>query len=213
MTHERPDMSTLSARADAVEKRLSDELEAKYTPIRSPIYLSGERDPSAPQHDFHDALGRGEKVLMGPDPRIPCMPATPSLVDFFRLRFGNTMHMMQSARLALKNGHGEKVPLACLLHDISVTGFICGDHGYWGAQLVAPYVDPEIAWAIAAHQVLRFFPDPDVGYEFPPAYIKYFGEEFVPEPYVRKAYERARDHQWYMTARLELFHCRLSHPG
>ena len=130
------------------------------------------------------------------------MPATPSLVDFFRLRFGNTMHMMQSARLALKNGHGEKVALACLLHDISVTGFICGDHGYWGAQLVAPYVDPEIAWAIAAHQVLRFFPDPDVGYEYPPAYIKYFGEEFVPEPYVRKAYERARDHPWYMTARL-----------
>jgi hypothetical protein len=34
--------------------------------------------------------------------------------------------------------------LACLLHDISTIGFIRGDHGYWGAQLVEPYVDGEV---------------------------------------------------------------------
>ncbi len=149
-----------------------------------------------------DALAAGKKFLMGPDPRIPPMPERPTLIDFFKRRFGYIQHVMQSARLALNNGHGEKIALACLLHDISVTGFISGDHGYWGAAMVEPYVDEEIAWAIHAHQVLRFFPDPSVGYEYPEAYIRFFGEDFVPEPYVREAYARARDHKYYMTGRL-----------
>ncbi len=139
---------------------------------------------------------------MGPDPRISEMPARPALIDFFKHRFGNTQHVLQSARLALMNGFDEKAVMACLLHDISVTGFICGDHGYWGAQLVEPYVDEEISWAIQAHQVLRFYPDESVGYEYPEAYIRYFGEDFEPEAYIREAYERARNHKWYMTGRI-----------
>lgn len=198
-------MASLSERADALEHEMSMELERKVAqrqPIRSAIYRSGEHDPSSPGHDLFDALAAGKKFLMGPDPRIPPMPEKPTLMDFFRLRFGNTQHVMQSARLAMKNGHDEKVVLACLLHDISVTGFICGDHGYWGAAMVEPYVDEEVSWAIRAHQVLRFFPDPSVGYAYPEAYIKYFGADFVPEPYVREAYERFRDHRYYMTGRL-----------
>lgn len=198
-------MATLSERADALEYEMSRELErrvAERRPIRSPIYLSGIYDPADPRHDMFDALADGKPFLMGPDPRIAPMPEKPTLMDFFRLRLGHTQHLLQSAKLALTNGHDEKVVLACLLHDISVIGFISGDHGYWGAQLVEPYVDEEVSWAIRAHQVLRFFPDPSVGYEYPEAYIKYFGADFVPEPYVVEAYEQFRNHRYYMTGRL-----------
>jgi len=194
-------MATLSERADRLEHELALALEER-VPIRSPIYRSGERDPRADDHEIDRAVRAGRKLLMGPDPRLPPMPDKPTLVDFFRLRFGNTQHLLQSARLARINGHEEKVILACLLHDISVTGFISSDHGYWGAQMVEPYVDEEVSWAIRAHQVLRFFPDPSVGYAYPEAYIRFFGEDFEPEPYVREAYARMKDHRYYMTGRL-----------
>jgi len=194
-------MKSMSERADEIEDEMAAQLERR-VPIRSPIFRSGERDPRADDHEMNAAVAAGRQVLMGPDPRLPPMPEKPTLVDFFRLRLGNTQHMLQSARLAKQNGHGEKVILACLLHDISVTGFIGGDHGYWGAQMIESYVDEEISWAIRAHQVLRFFPDPSVGYKYPEAYVKYFGEDFQVEPYVREAYEQFRNHRYYMTGRL-----------
>jgi hypothetical protein len=92
--------------------------------------------------------------------------------------------------------------LACLLHDIAISGFIRGDHGYWAAQMVEPYVDPEVAWAIRYHQALRFFPDDSVGYQYPELYTKLFGPDYTPEPYIHEAYRHARGHKWYMTARL-----------
>jgi hypothetical protein len=145
----------------------------------------------------------GSRVLMGEDPRLPQMPAQPTLLDFFRLRFAPTQaHLLQSARLARNNGLPEKMVLACLLHDVAVVGFIRADHGYWGAQLIEPYVDEEVSWAIRAHQVLRFFPDEDSGYEYPQAYRDMFGEDFKPEPYVAQAYKMARAHKWYMSARM-----------
>ena len=42
----------------------------------------------------------------------------------------------------------ERIVLCCLLHDIAVYGFIRPDHGYWGAQLLEPYIDEESVWAI-----------------------------------------------------------------
>src|SRR5215472_16980357 len=99
---------------------------------------------------------------------------------------------------ALKGGHSEKVVLACLLHDIGVASFIRADHGYWGAQMIEPYVDREVSWAVRTHQALRFFPDPSVGYEYPEMYIKYFGADYKPEPYIVREYERARNHKYYM---------------
>lgn len=198
-------MSTLSERADAIEFEMSRELErrvAERRPIRSPIYVSGIYDPASPRHDMFDALADGKEFVMGPDPRIPPMPEKPTLIDFFNLRLGYTQHLLQSAKLAMDKGHSEKVILACLLHDISTIGFISGDHGYWGAQLVEPYVDEEVSWAIRAHQVLRFFPDPAMGYEYPAAYIKYFGAHFKPEPYIFEAYEQFRKHRFYRTGML-----------
>jgi len=46
------------------------------------------------------------------------MPAKPTLMDFFHYRFGPCMHLLQSARHAVKGGLSEKMVLACLLHDI-----------------------------------------------------------------------------------------------
>src|SRR5207253_588273 len=116
-------------------------------------------------------------------PRRPRMPEKPTLFDFYKLRFGPSAHVLQSARLAQKNGVSEKIVLACLLHDISVMGLIRGDHGYWGAQLVEPYVDEEVSWAIRHHQVLRFFADESYGYKYPDSYIRLFGADYQPEPH------------------------------
>jgi hypothetical protein len=187
-------MTTLE-RAEAAERAMAEELDRIV--VKSAIYTSGERDPRQPVQ----RPDNGKLVMMGHDPRLPRMPERPTLLDFYRLRFGPTQHMLQSARLARKNGLEEKMVLACMLHDIAIAGFIRGDHGYWAAQLVEPYVDEEVSWAIRYHQALRFFPDESAGYRYPEMYVKLFGADYVPDPYIRRDYEYARNHKWYMSAR------------
>ncbi len=179
--------ATLSEKADALEHAMSERLDRR---VATPwaCNLGGEGPDSGPW-------------LMHHEPRLPAMPEAPTLLDFFRLRFAPAQHVLQSARLALKNGSSEKVVMACLLHDISVMNLVRTDHGYWAAQMVRPYVDEEVAWAIEKHQALRFFPDESVGYEYPKAYIRFFGEDYRPEPYIVEEYERAKNHKWYMTSR------------
>ncbi|HJV54790.1 MAG TPA: HD domain-containing protein [Methylomirabilota bacterium] len=189
-------MTTLQ-RAEAAEHALSQELDRVV--VKSVLFTSGERDPRQPVTRPPDD---GRLYMMGHDPRLPKMPDRPTLFDFFRLRFGPSTHLMQSARLAMKNGVDEKIVLACLLHDIAIAGFIRSDHGYWGAQLLEPYVDEEVAWGIRYHQALRFFPDESVGYRYPELYLKLFGPDYVPEPHIQEAYRYARNHKWYMTSRL-----------
>jgi hypothetical protein len=189
-------MSTLQ-RAEAAEHALSQELDR--IAVKSVIYTSGERDPREPM-PRPDAKGR--YFLMGHDARLPKLPDRPTLFDFFRLRLGPAMHLLQSARLALKSGANEKVVIACLLHDIAIPSFIRSDHGYWGAQLVEPYVDEEVSWAIRYHQALRFYPDESVGYQYPEMYKPLFGPDYKPEPHIDRAYREARAHRWYMTSRL-----------
>jgi hypothetical protein len=190
-------MTTLE-KAEAADHALSEELD-RLVIVKSTIYTSGERDPREPLPHPADA---GKLHLMGPDPRLPRMPAKPTLFDFFKYRFGPAAHMLQSARLAQKNGVDEKIVLACLVHDVATSGFIRADHGYWAAQLFEPYVDPEVTFAIRYHQVLRFYPDESVGYGYPDSYVRLFGADFRPEPYLERAYRHALQHRWYMTARL-----------
>ena len=125
------------AEAEAAERALSEEMD-RLVIVKSAIYTSGERDPRQPP-EHPDA--RGKLHLMKHDPRLPRMPERPTLFDFFRLRFGPAAHLLQSARLARKNGMSEKIVLACLIHDIGNIGFIRADHGYCAAQLIEPYVD------------------------------------------------------------------------
>jgi hypothetical protein len=188
---------TAVQRAEAAEHALSRELDRVV--VKSVIFTSGERDPREPVPRPPD---EGKRYLMGHDPRLPQMPDRPTLFDFFRYRFGPSAHLLQSARLAQKSGASETVVLACLLHDIAISGFIRSDHGYWSAQLVEPYVDEEVSWAIRYHQALRFFPDEAAGYPYPELYVRLFGPDYEPEPYLQAAYRYARNHRWYMTSRL-----------
>lgn len=139
--------------------------------------------------------------LMGDDPRLAKMPEKPTLMDFFKYRFltdgvgGN--HLLQSGKLAMEKGCDEKIILACLLHDVSVVGLIRNDHGHWAAQLIEPYVAPEVTWAIRHHQALRFRPDPDYGYEYPALYMNSFGEDYDPPAYIKEEWEYCRNHEWF----------------
>ena len=171
--------------------------------LTPPICTMGE-DEHLTQYDRLATLGNGRHLMMGDDPRLPKMPAQPRLADFFRHRFVPMVanHLLQSASLARGAGLDEKVVMACLLHDIAMAGLITSDHGYWGAQLIEPYVDAEVSWAVRHHQALRYFPDESVEYSYPEAYVRYFGKDYQPPDYIRQAYERARRHKWYMTSRL-----------
>lgn len=182
---------SLSAKADALEEAMARQLDKRRM---KPAVCRVDEQPESAKND--------RPFLMGDDPMLPQMPSNPTLLDFFNLRFAPASHLLQSARLALKGGHEEKVVLACLLHDISVYGLIGTDHGYWCAQMIRPYVDEEISWAIEKHQALRFFPDADFDYEYPEAYIRYFGKDYQPEPYIVHEHAQAKKHKWYATARL-----------
>ncbi len=189
---------TMLAKAEAADHAAAAAMD-QWVIVKSAIYTSGERDPRE-GHERQEA--RGRLHLMGHDPRLSKMPDRPTVLDFFKHRFGPATHLLQSARLAQKNGAPEKIVLACLLHDIGNIGFIRADHGYWAAQLVEPYVDEETAFAIRYHQVLRFYPDESVGYAYPESYVRLFGADFRPEPYVEREYRYALKHRYYMSARL-----------
>src|SRR5919197_4675019 len=192
---------TLSEQADELEHKMMEELNDKIA-TKSALFSMGDGNMDYVSGADLMARNPGKHFLMGADPRLPKMPDKPTLIDFFKLRFASMNHLLQSATHALKAGLDEKVILACLLHDIGVVSFIRCDHGYWGAQLIEPYVDEEVSWAIRVHQALRFFPDESVGYPYPDLYRKFFGDDYQPEPYIVEEYKRARNHKHYMTARL-----------
>ena len=144
-----------------------------------------------------------------PTARLPPLPAQPTLADILTKRlhvprlnfpFAVLPHGVQSATQALKAGLDEETVLACLLHDIGQA--LAGpDHGWWGAQLIEPYVPEKVSWAVRYHQALRFYPDPEVGYEYPEIYHTLFGRDHKPPPYIEDAYHYARNHSWYRVAR------------
>src|SRR5215813_539468 len=146
----------------------------------------------------------------GSVPAWQSMPERPTIADFFHFRFNQIRnnlpfppghHVIQSASLALNAGQKEETVLACLLHDLGLW-LIKPDHGWWGAQLVEPYVSEKVSWAIRYHQALRFYPDPSVGYEYPEMYLHMFGPDYRPSAHIEAAYKYARNHKWYMEARL-----------
>jgi len=142
--------------------------------------------------------------MMGDNPALPRMPERPKLLDFFKFRISGITfrHLLTSAKRALDEGLEEKIVLACLLHDISNACLMRTDHGYWAAQMIAPYVDEEIAWAVKYHQALRYFADESAGYAYPESYLRFFGADYIPPEYIRRDAEEARAHRWYMSARL-----------
>ena len=172
---------TLSERADELEEQMMNELNERIA-TKSVLFGMGDGKIEIESGAVLQARHPGKFFLMGADPRLPKMPDKPTLLDFFKARFASTNHLLQSATHALEAGLDEKTILACLLHDIGVVSFIRCDHGYWGAQLIEPYVDEEVSWAIRVHQALRFFPDESVGYKYPDMYVKLFGPDYRPAP-------------------------------
>jgi hypothetical protein len=146
----------------------------------------------------------GAVFMMGQNPDLPVMPERPRLLDFFHYRFTDIAfrHLLQSAKAALDAGQSETVVIACLLHDISNGALLRTDHGYWGAQMIAPYVSEEVTWAVEKHQALRYFADEAAGFRYPDAYNQFFGPDFKPPEYLQKAHREARNHRWYMTSRM-----------
>jgi hypothetical protein len=116
------------------------------------------------------------------------MSDRPTLLEFFEKRFAPANHVLQSANRALKTGMSEEIVLACLMHD-TVHALVKVDHGWWGAQIIEPYVSEKVSFAIRHHQTLRFYPDEKFGYEYP-------------EPYLEQNYKWVRNHKWYELPRL-----------
>jgi len=134
--------------------------------------------------------------------RLPPMPAKPTLIDYFKLRFVQTSnHCLQSANRAMKNGMSEEIILACLLHD-TVQELIKVDHGWWSAQMYEPYVSPKVTFAIRYHQALRFYEDKEHGYEYPDLYRRMYGSDYKPEPYIEQTWQMVRKHKWYLEPRM-----------
>ncbi|MDA0708289.1 MAG: HD domain-containing protein [Proteobacteria bacterium] len=180
-------------KADALEYAMNQELETRI--VKAQICTTFGKEP------FKNPIKNKDNVFqMGHDPRLPLMSDKPTLMEFFEKRFAPADHLLQSGALALKSGLPEKTVLACLLHDIGNSAIARSDHGYWGAQLIEPYVDEEISWAIRHHQALRYFADEELGYTYPEAYIRYFGKDFTPEPYIHETAAYAKKHKWYNTA-------------
>lgn len=175
--------------------------ERMIAPVPLGMHATGAADPELA---LLARLDERHVLMMGDNPALSRMPAKPSLMDFFKLRFTGitARHLLTSAARALDGGQPETVVLACLLHDISNCCLIRTDHGYWGAQMIAPYVTDEVAWAVQNHQALRYFADEAVGYTYPESYLRFFGPDYVPPDYIRQDAERAREHPWYMTSRL-----------
>jgi len=200
-------LMTSEQKADALEEFLEEELE-EYTlqqGRQSGLYptvaeiAEQNKDLARPRR-----RGGGRMFFPGRDGKLQAlmpMPEKPTLLDFFKYRFGTATHVMQSAGRALKTGMDEKVVLACLLHDV-INTLMSADHGWWGGQFIEPYVPAETAFAVRYHSALRFFPDSDYGYEYPESYLRTFGEDYVPEPYLQRTYKKVRNHKWYEYSRL-----------
>src|SRR6516165_10528988 len=105
---------TLSEQADELEEKLMHELNDKIA-TKTALFNMGDGSLDYVGGADLQARNPGKYFLMGADPRLPKMPDKPTLIDFFKHRFVSMNHLLQSATLALKAGHDEKVVLACLL--------------------------------------------------------------------------------------------------
>jgi hypothetical protein len=208
-------MMSHEARADALEEALLAQLDSgrgaaasataaaanpgAATEGEARFPTAAEIEAQIPTRHYRRGAG-GLFYNSAPDAKVSQlakMPAEPTLLDFFELRFDRTRnHCFQSANKAMQRGADDEIVLACLLHD-TVQEIMRSDHGYWSAQLYGPYVPERTAFAIKYHQALRFYADTEAGYEYPDLYRRIFGSDYVPAPHVQADYKYARAHRWY----------------
>ena len=97
------DTLTVAQRAEALEAKAIRELDEAII-VKSRLFMLADADFSWPNGAALQAEKPGAKMLMGDDPRLPKMPDKPTLVDFFKYRFGPAQHLLQSAKHALTRG-------------------------------------------------------------------------------------------------------------
>jgi len=195
------------AKAEALEHYMMDVLDGGHGHEAEGLIIGGEAQVVAAPPDA--TIRRGAGSLFGPQgpaesrkmAELAPMSAKPTLLEFYEKRFAPANHVLQSATRAMKTGMSEEIILACLLHDV-VLNLVKVDHGWWGAQMLEPYVPERTSWAIRYHQALRFYPDSANGYEYPELYTRIFGKDYVPQPHIKAAYDYARNHKWYLDARM-----------
>ena len=92
---------SISQKADELEEHMMHDLERVMTKSTLHYLADGEvkMDTSAGLWAKHP----GAVFNMGPDPRLPPMPAKPTLIDYFKTRFAQHAHLLQSATHALRN--------------------------------------------------------------------------------------------------------------
>jgi hypothetical protein len=202
-------LMTSEEKADALEHYMEERLDE--------LVLAQQGSPAQPYPTMADieaanakrtGMRRGVGNLFNATGRdgqprgpLPALSSRPTILEFFEKRFAPASHVLQSAARALKTGMDEEVILACLLHDTVLT-MLRVDHGWWGAQLYEPYVSERTTFAIRYHQTLRFYPDEKFGYEYPESYLRTFGEDYKPDPYLEETYQMVRKHRLYDAARL-----------
>ncbi len=201
------------AKADALEDFMIEHLDAQAARQQQPGTSTDKKFPTVAEletqietRDYRRGAGTlfvatGGRNTTHTVKRLAPMPAQPTLLDYFQLRFAPANHVLQSATRAMKTGMTEEIIFACLMHDVVQT-MIKPDHGWWGAQLIEPYVSLKVAFAIRYHQALRFYPDESVGYVYPDLYKQIWGEDYVPPTYIADTYKFIRNHKWYMEPRL-----------
>jgi hypothetical protein len=196
------------AKADALEHHMEDRLDAEVALQQggaSPATFPTAAELESRIETRHYRRGVGNLFTVNRAganvTKLEPMPAKPTLMDFFQLRFAPANHVLQSATRAMKTGMTEEVILACLLHD-TVQAIIKTDHGWWGAQLFEPYIPEKSTFGIRYHQALRFYEDKETGYEYPDLYRNLFGIDYVPPPHIQETYKMVRKHKWYMEPRL-----------
>src|SRR5579872_1662987 len=193
------------ARAEALEHYMSDQLEEPEDDDKPKFPTVADLESQIETRPFRRGTGGVFVSGRGNVKKLPPLPAKPTLLDFYNLRFTTVNHCLQSATDALKKGQNEEIVLACLLHDVVQT-LMKTDHGWWGAQMFEPYVSEKVTFAIRYHQALRFYPDHSVGYEYPDLYKRMFGEDYTPPPHIEAAYKFVKNHKWYMEPRLVTVH-------
>ena len=87
-------------------------------------------------------------------------------------------HSLQTATRAARDGAGEEMIVAALLHDIG-DELAPYNHSEMAAAILRPYVRPEITWIVAHHGLFQNY-----------YYVHHLGGD-------RHARDRLRDHPWY----------------
>jgi hypothetical protein len=201
-------LMTSEQKADALEAYMEETLDAAAQASQAPSTKYPTMAEIEEQNARRMGVRRGAGNIFNATGRdgnarglLPAMSDRPTLLEFFEKRFAPANHVLQSATRALKTGMPEEIILACLMHD-TVHALVKVDHGWWGAQIIEPYVSEKVTFAIRHHQTLRFYPDEKFGYEYPESYLRTFGEDYKPEPYLEQNYKWVRNHRWYELPRL-----------